>query len=439
MLNGDARALLSSAVRFKLDEGVRDRIIAETRGNPLALLELPRGLTATELAGGFGLLGAQALTGRIEESFVRRLERARRRRTAAAAGRGGGAGRRSAAAVARGRTARHRADRRGGRGGGRVAGDRRAGDVPAPVGSLGGVWVGGGGGAPRGPLGVGGGDRSGGRSGPSRVASGRGPAGPDEQVAAELERSAGRAQARGGLAAAAAFLQRAVALTQDRARRADRALAAAQASFLAGEFDAALGLVATAEAGPLDEFQRARVDLLRGHVAFASGLAGDAPTLLLKAAKRFEPLDLNARARHLPDRLGRGARRSQAEGLTSLMEICDAVQALPRPRMLHVRFDLLLDGFVLLLTRGTAPRLPTFKRAAKALADMPRGGRSALGLDRDGRPRRPCGTIEGIARARRTGGPAPPRRRGAGGAADPPLQLRLSQPLDSATSRVPPR
>src|SRR4051812_42030263 len=72
--NGDARALLSSAVRFKLDERIRDRIIAETRGNPLALLELPRGLTATEMAGDFGLVGAQALTGRIEESFVRRLE-----------------------------------------------------------------------------------------------------------------------------------------------------------------------------------------------------------------------------------------------------------------------------------------------------------------------------------------------------------------------------
>jgi hypothetical protein len=72
--NGDARALLSSAVRLKLDEGVRDRIVAETRGNPLALLELPRGLTATELAGGFGLVGAQGLSGRIEESFIRRLD-----------------------------------------------------------------------------------------------------------------------------------------------------------------------------------------------------------------------------------------------------------------------------------------------------------------------------------------------------------------------------
>ena len=95
-------------------------------------------------------------------------------------------------------------------------------------------------------------------------------AGPDEQVALELERSAGRAQARGGLAAAAAFLRRAVALTTDPARRAERALAAAQASLQAGEFDAALGLAATAEAGPLDEFQRALVDLLRAHVAFAA-------------------------------------------------------------------------------------------------------------------------------------------------------------------------
>src|SRR5437763_4495443 len=72
--NGDARALLSSAVRFKLDERVRDRIIAETRGNPLALLELPRGLTARQLAGGFGLVEAQGLAGRIEDGFVRRVE-----------------------------------------------------------------------------------------------------------------------------------------------------------------------------------------------------------------------------------------------------------------------------------------------------------------------------------------------------------------------------
>ena len=116
--------------------------------------------------------------------------------------------------------------------------------------------------------------------------------GPDEEVAAELERSAGRAQARGGVAAAAAFLQRSAELTVDPARQAERALAAAQASFQAGAFEAALGLVTTAETGALDEFQRARVDLVRGQIAFASGLASDAPPLLLKAARQLEPFDL---------------------------------------------------------------------------------------------------------------------------------------------------
>jgi hypothetical protein len=115
-------------------------------------------------------------------------------------------------------------------------------------------------------------------------------AGPDEEVAAELERSAGRAQARGGLAAAAAFLERAVLLTADPGRRAGPALAAAQASLQAGAFGQALELVAAAEAGPLDELQSARVDLLRGQIAFAQGPGGDAPPLLLKAATRLEPL-----------------------------------------------------------------------------------------------------------------------------------------------------
>ena len=115
--------------------------------------------------------------------------------------------------------------------------------------------------------------------------------GPDEEVAAELERSADRAQARGGLAAAAAFLERAVLLSIDPARRAERTLAAALANLQAGAFGPALDLLASAEAGPLDEPQSARVDLLRGEIAFASGLISDAPPLLLKAAQRLEPLD----------------------------------------------------------------------------------------------------------------------------------------------------
>ena len=304
--DGDARALLARRWRFMLDARVRDRIIAETRGNPLALLELPRGLTATQLAGGFGMLGTQALSGRIEESFVRRARGALRGRAAPVAGRGGRADRRSAAALARGRAARDRGRRprrRRKRGllaiGERVTfrhplvrsavyrsaavQERRAVHLALaeatdrePIRTAGrGIW-------PR----------------PRRDLTSGSPL--------ELERSAGRAQARGGLAAAAAFLQRAVALTAGPARRADRALAAAQASLQAGVFDAALELLATAEVGPLDEFQRARVDLLRAEVAFAASRGSDAPALLLRAAKTLEPLD--ARSRATPT-WTRGARR----------------------------------------------------------------------------------------------------------------------------------
>src|SRR5438874_9192983 len=115
---------------------------------------------------------------------------------------------------------------------------------------------------------------------------------PDEEVALELELSADRAQARGGIAAAAAFLQRAVELTVDPARRAERALAAAQASLEAGAFDVALGVLDTAEAKPLDKVQRARVDLVRGRTASASTF-GSAAAQLLKAARQLEPLDVD--------------------------------------------------------------------------------------------------------------------------------------------------
>ena len=115
--------------------------------------------------------------------------------------------------------------------------------------------------------------------------------GPDEEVAIELERSAGRAQARGGLAAAAAFLQRAVALTRDPKRRTDRALAAADLGLRAGAFDAARGMMAAAEVGPLDELQRARLDLLRAEAAYSESRGSAAPALLLRAAKALESLD----------------------------------------------------------------------------------------------------------------------------------------------------
>jgi DNA-binding CsgD family transcriptional regulator len=369
--NGDARALLSSAVRFKLDERVRDRIVAEMRGNPLALLELPRGLTATQLAGGFGLLGAQALTGRIEESFVRRLEAlsddARRLLLVAAAEPVGDplllwrAAERlwirpeaAEAAEADGllaigervtfrhplvRSAVYRSA---------AAEDRRAVHLALAEAT----------------------DRA---TDPDRRAwhLAAAAAGPDEQVALQLERSAGRAQERGGLAATAAFPQRAVALTKDPARRADRALAAAQASLQAGAFDAALGLVATAETGPLDEFQRARVDLLRARVAFADGHWSDAPPLLLKAARRLESFDLDLARETYLTAWGAAALAEDLAARDVLLEICRAVRALP-PRPGPPRpLDLLLDGLALLITEGHAVAVPTLQRALLAVADMP--------------------------------------------------------------------
>ena len=369
--NGDARALLSSAVRFKLDEAVRDRIVAETRGNPLALLELPHGLTPAQLAGGFGLLGAHALTGRIEESFVRRLELlsddARRLLLVAAAEPVGdplllwraaerlGIGPADAeAAEAEGLLAI----------GGRVtfrhplvrsamyrsvaAEDRRAVHLALAEAT----------------------DRE---TDPDRRAwhLAAAAAGPDEQVALELERSAGRAQARGGLAAAAAFLRRAVALTTDPARRAVRALAAAQASLLAGEFEAALGLAATAGAGPLDEFQRALADLLRAQVTFAAGLWSDAPPLLLKAARRLESFDLDLARETYLTAWGAAGLAEDIAARDVMVDICRAVRALPRPPAPRRPRDLMLDGFALLITEGHAAAAPTLQRAVLAVANLP--------------------------------------------------------------------
>jgi ATP/maltotriose-dependent transcriptional regulator MalT len=192
-------------------------------------------------------------------------------------------------------------------------------------------------------------------------------AGPDEQVASELERSAGRAQARGGLAATAAFLQRAVALTQDPARRADRALAAAQANLQAGAFDAALGLLATAQVGALDDFQRARMDLIRGHVAFASGLGRDAPPLLLEAARRLEPFDLELARETYLNAWGAAV----FAGADDLLEICRAVRGLPPLTADPRPLDVLLDALALLITEGRAAATATLQRAAIALADIP--------------------------------------------------------------------
>ena len=194
---------------------------------------------------------------------------------------------------------------------------------------------------------------------------------PDENVARELERSAGRAEARGGLAASAAFLQRAARLTADPERRVQRALAAAQASLQAGAFDAVLDLVATAEAGPLDEFQHAQVGLLRGQVAFASGFTSDTPPLLLKAARQLEAFDLELARETYLAAWNAAATAGHLGGREILMEICRSAQALPASTEPPRPQDLLLDGVTLVITDGHAVATPTLQKAAQALAETP--------------------------------------------------------------------
>jgi DNA-binding CsgD family transcriptional regulator len=362
---GDAKALLESVVAGPLDERVRDRIVAETRGNPLALLELPRGRTPDELAGGFGLDGDPALSGRIEESFRERLAplppatrllllvaaaepvgdpllvwkaAAELGIDAAAAGPATAVGLVELGARVRFghplvRSAVY----------GAAAPDERTRVHGALAGAT---------------------DAD---ADPDRRAWHRAHAtdGLDEDVAAELEHSATRAGARGGLAAEAAFHERAAELTPDPERRAQRALAAAPSKHRAGTPDAALRLLAMAEAGPLAELDRARAQLLHAQITFAETRGRDAPPLLLEAARRLEPLDATlARETYLEafaaalsaDRLVRGG---------DAREVAAAVLAAdwkPSERAC----DLLLDGLALLTTDGYAAGAPALKAALGA-------------------------------------------------------------------------
>src|SRR5262249_14756705 len=186
--------------------------------------------------------------------------------------------------------------------------------------------------------------------------------GPDEDVAAQLERTAQTAQARAGLAAAAAFLERAVVLTADPARRTERALAAAQASLQAGAFGKARELLVTAEAGPADDLQAARADLLCGQATFASGLGSDAAPLLLKAAKRLELLDLGlARETYLTAWMA-ALFAGRLAGAGDLLEVSRAARALPAPGGAPRPVDLVLDGLARLVADGPAAAAPTLRR-----------------------------------------------------------------------------
>ena len=365
----DARSLLVSVIPGRLDEGVADELLAETRGNPLALLELPRGLTAAQLAGGFALPGALSLSSKIEESFLKRLEALpddtqRLLLVAAAEPAGepallwravkrlGITGRalepaeaagllevgarvrfrhplvrsaiyRSATADQRRRVHRALAEATDAQ----VDPDRRACHLAEAASS------------------------------------------PDEHVANQLVRCAGRAQARGGLAAAAAFLERAAVLTPESSQRAQRLLAAAGAKRDAGDLEAALRLLRAMEAGPHDELAGARVDLLRGQIAAEQQRSADAGRMLMSAATRLEPLDPElARETYLEALVG--AMASDLEIVGGTQAVAEAARAAPPGPTPPRTVDVLLDAFAIRFTDGYPAAALALARALKLLLAM---------------------------------------------------------------------
>ncbi|MGR6917809.1 AAA family ATPase [[Actinomadura] parvosata] len=382
--DGDARALLDSVTPGRLDELVRDRIVAEAQGNPLALLELPKGLTPAELAGGFGRPDARPLAGHIEQSFVRRvrsLPAATQQVLLIAAAEpvgdvtllaraaellgidaSAGAPAETAGLITIGTRVRFRhplvrsAAYRVAAPQERQRVHRALADATDPA------------------------------SDPDRRAwhLANAVSSPDATVAAELERSAGRAQARGGVAAAAAFLERAAELTPDPAGRGARGLAAARAKYQAGAYDVARGLLDAAELSPLDEHQLAEAGLLRGQITFASTSAGAALPLLLAAAARLEPLDPALARQTYRDALyaaltaGRPAGSAQpadggrpvhdAQEAAVGAQVADVARAAlaapqgPRPG----RGDLLLTGTATAISEGYAAGAPMVLRALDA-------------------------------------------------------------------------
>ena len=369
--DADARALLSRAVPGRLDDRVRDRIIGETRGNPLALLELSQGMSRSERAGGFPPPRAADLTDQVEERYLRRVTRlpepTQRLILLAAAEPLGDAAllwraadRLSldpgalAPAADDGlleiddhvrfhhplvRSAVYRAA---------SPAERRR--VHEALGQA---------------------------SDPAAAADSRAwhrglaAAEPDESVAADLERSAGRAQDRGGLAAAAAFLERATVLTSDPTLQTERALAAAEASFQAGEFAAAQRLLALAHSGALDGLQQARAALLRGHAAVVSRYGNEAATLLRDAAQQLEPFDLALARRAYLTAWSAAITAHHLGGAEILLEVSRAIRALPPLLPDPHPLDLMIEAFAVLITEGHAAAMPILQRAAKDVMQLP--------------------------------------------------------------------
>jgi DNA-binding CsgD family transcriptional regulator len=364
-----ARRVLNSVLIAPLDEQVRDRIMAEARGRPQALLEPTRGLTPWELAGGFGLPDVMPVASRIEEDYRRRLAllpAATQLLLLIAAAEPAGD------PVLVWRAAGHlgvlpeAADPAAAAGlvefGGQVRfchpQARAAVYRAAPLGQRRS--------AHRALAQTAGSDVS-----PDRRAWHRahGTPLPDEGIAAELVRSAGQALARGGLAAAAAFAERAAELTPEPARRARRALDAAQAKREAGALDAARRLLAIAQGGPLDELGRARAQLLRAQLAARPGHGGDGRLPLLEAARRLEPLDAGLAREAYREAFGAALTAGRLGPAGGMAQIAAAAkQAAPVPRPPHAA-DLLLDGLAALVTDGNAVGVPMLSAAVRAFRD----------------------------------------------------------------------
>jgi DNA-binding CsgD family transcriptional regulator len=366
--DADARALLDSVLLGRLDERVRDRVVSESRGNPLTLLEFARGLAPAQRAGGFALPDVMPSVNRIEQRFAPRLEslpiQTRRLLLLAAAEPLGDV------------SVLWRAAGRLGLGADAAAPAQDAGllDIGARV-------------RFRHPLvrpavyrGASPPDRRQAHRAlaeatdpevdPDRRAWHRAHAanGPNEDVAAELERSAGRAAARGGVAAAAAFLGRATELTPDPASRGRRALNAAQTKLQAGGFEQAVSMLVTAETGPLDEVQRARIDLTRARIAFANGRGGEASALLLAAARTLEPLDVGLARETYLEAFSAAMLGGQPAGGPGLLEVAQAAREAPPAPHAH-KADMLLDALTVRLTDGYAAAARRSAQALRALCD----------------------------------------------------------------------
>jgi DNA-binding CsgD family transcriptional regulator len=362
----DGRALLESVLPIPLDESVLDRLVLETGGNPLALLELPRGLTSAQLAGGFGLPPAVPLSASIEESFTRRLASlpgdARRLLLVAAADPVGDTALvwRAAQLLGIPESAAETAEAEGLVELGprvvfrhplvrsavyRAAGVKERHAVHRALAEATDPEI-----------------------DPDRRAWHRAQtaAVPDEDIAAELERSAGRAQSRGGLAAVAAFLMRAATLTPDSTRRAQRLLTAAAAKRDVGDLEGAVELLMAIDACGLDELERARLDLLQAEIALEQRRSGDAGRLFLSAARRLEPLDAELARETYLEALG-GVMANDVEVAGGVPTIAAAARAAPSGALPPRSVDVLLDAFAIRFTDGYAAAVPALARALELL------------------------------------------------------------------------